>query len=109
MQIVLKVLLAWDPDTQTGSAEGIVGELDAWGMSAEEQARKTLHAHLLLWSKKLSEMRDAIFDGDETKRAKARADFEAHIDTVMCASYRDEGTEWIVEHTCKGVERKAKV
>ena len=103
------MLLAWDPDTQTGSEGGIVGKLDAWGMAAEEQARKTLHAHLLLWSKKLSEMRDAIFDGDETKRKKARADFEAHIDTVMCASYRDEGTEWIVKHMCKGVERKAKV
>jgi hypothetical protein len=86
MQIVLEVLLAWDPDTQTGKEGGIVGKLDAWGMTAEEQARKTLHAHLLLWSKKLSEMRDAIFDGDETKRKKARVDFEAHIDTVMCAS-----------------------
>ena len=103
------MLLAWDPNTQTGSEGGIVGKLDAWGMAAEEQARKTLHAHLLLWSKKLAQMRDAIFDGDETKKEKARADFEAHIDTVMCASYRDEGTEWIVKHTCKGVERKAKV
>ena len=92
MQIVLKVLLAWDPDTQTGSAEGIVGKLDAWGMAAEEQTRKTLHAHLLLWSKRLSKMRNAIFDGDETKREKAKAEFEAHIDTIMSASYRDEDT-----------------
>ena len=109
MQIVLKVLLAWDPDTQTGSAEGIVGELDAWGMAAEEQARKTLHAHLLLWSKRLSKMRDAIFDGDETKREKAKAEFEAHIDTIMSASYCDEDTEWKVTHTCKGDEKPRKV
>ena len=47
MQIILSELLAWDSDKQEGSEDGIVGELDAWGMAVEEQARKTLHSHSL--------------------------------------------------------------
>jgi len=98
MQIILEVLIGWDPDKQKSSEDGIFGELDAWGMTVEEQARKTLHSHWLLWSKKLAKMRNELFDDIEEKRAKAREDFCARVDDVMSASYT--ATEWIVEHKC---------
>jgi len=98
MQIVVEILLGWDSNKQKGTEDGIVGELDAWGMAVEEQCRKTLHAHFLLWSKVLAKMRDDLFNDDEAKQNKARADFCERIDKVMSASYTNDG--WIVEHKC---------
>ena len=98
MQIVLEVLLGWDSKEQRGTEDGIMGELDAWGMAVEEQARKTLHSHWLLWSRRLAKMRDELFSGDKARQIKARADFCAHIDKVMSASYTNDG--WTVEHNC---------
>jgi hypothetical protein len=98
MQIVLEVLLGWDPERQKGSEDGIFGELDAWGMTVEEQARKTLHSHWLLWSKKLAKMRDELFSDDKAKQKEARADFCKRVDMVLSASYTD--SEWEVEHKC---------
>jgi len=98
MQIVLEVLLGWNSKEQRGTEDGIMGELDAWGMAVEEQARKTLHSHWLLWSKRLANMRDEVFSGNKDRQDKARADFCTHIDEVMSASYTDN--EWTVEHKC---------
>ena len=98
MQIILSELLAWDSDKQEGSEDGIVGELDAWGMAVEEQARKTLHSHWLLWSKRLAKMRDELFDDDGNMNETARKNFCARIDQVMSSSYTDN--EWTVEHKC---------
>ena len=98
MQIVLEVLLGWNSKEQKGTEDGIMGELDAWGMAVEEQARKTLHSHWLLWSKRLAKMRDEMFSGNKDRQDKARADFCTHIDEVMSASYTDN--EWTVEHKC---------
>ena len=73
MQIVLEILLGWNSKEQRGTEDGIMGELDAWGMAVEEQARKTLHSHWLLWSKRLAKMRDDLFDDDKAKQTKARS------------------------------------
>jgi len=98
MQIVLEVLLGWNSKEQKGSEDGIMGELDAWGMAVEEQARKTLHSHWLLWSKRLAKMRDELFSGNKDRQDKARADFCTRIDEVVSASYTAD--DWIVEHKC---------
>ena len=98
IQIVLEVLLGWDPSRRKGSEDGIFGELDAWGMTVEEQARKTLHAHWLLWSKKLAKMREDLFKKDGTVNDTAKEAFCAQVDKVMSASYTDN--EWEVEHKC---------
>jgi len=99
MQIVVKILLGWNSKEQRGTEDGIFGELDAWSMTVEEQARKTLHAHLLLWSKRLAKMRYDLFDDDKDKRNKARTDFCDRVNKVMSASYTIDG--WIVEHKCE--------
>ena len=98
MQIVVEILLGWNSKEQRGTEDGIFGELDAWGMAVEEQARKTLHAHLLLWSKRLAKMRDELFSGNKDRQDKARADFCTRIDEVMSSSYTAD--DWIVEHKC---------
>ena len=84
----------------TGSPDGILGEVVAFSLASEEQARKTLHGHFLIWLKLFSEMRDALFDDDPIKREAARAKFYEYIDKVLSASYRGKA-DWIIEHKCR--------
>jgi hypothetical protein len=48
LQLIVAHVLGWDEVTGTGS-HGAFGKLDAYFGAIEEQARKTLHVHFLLW------------------------------------------------------------
>ena len=41
--------------------KGHFGETEAFALSIEEQARKTLHAHLQIWIKNYDTIREKIF------------------------------------------------
>ena len=50
--ITVRHLLGWDNDKKVNIENvGLFGDLDAWTYTVEEQGRKTLHAHFLLWVK----------------------------------------------------------
>jgi len=108
LQIVEEILLGWDPKTQKGSPDGILDEIEAYSRADEEQNRKTLHGHYLIWVKGFSDIRDALFDNDADKREAARAKFYEYINKIMCASYY-KNKDWIIEHECNGETKKAKV
>lgn len=48
---VIKHLFNWDEEKQCSTGKGIFGELIAWCLATEEQGRKTLHGHFLLFVK----------------------------------------------------------
>ena len=108
LQIVEEILLGWDPKTQKGSPDGILDEIEAYSRADEEQNRKTLHGHYLIWVKGFSDIRDALFDNDADKREAARAKFYEYINKIMCASYY-KNKDWIIEHECNGEVKKEKV
>jgi len=108
IQIVEQILLGWDAKTQTGSPDGILDEIVAFSRADEEQARKTLHGHLLVWIKGFADKRHALFDDDAGIREAARAEFYEYIDRVMSSSYRGDA-DWVVEHECNGKTKKEKV
>ena len=95
MQIVLECLIGWDPQTQTCES-GIFGEVEAYGLAVEEQARYTLHAHMILWIKNFSDIRRLLFSRDLKERAAARKEYLSYIGKVLCASY---GKELVLEHS----------
>ena len=51
MDVVTKRLFRWDSATQTAQGTGAFGELLGWTLATEEQGRKTLHGHMLLFVK----------------------------------------------------------
>jgi hypothetical protein len=57
IDLVVKHLFAWDDDEQTSTGMGLFGELLAYCLATEEQGRKSLHGHFLLfirnWAKVL--------------------------------------------------------
>jgi hypothetical protein len=51
MILVVKHLFQWDEPRQKSVGQGLFGELEAWCLATEEQGRKTLHGHFLLFIK----------------------------------------------------------
>lgn len=52
MDIVINDILGWDCENGRGTVDGgLFGDLNAWFLAVEEQGRKTLHGHFLIWTK----------------------------------------------------------
>ncbi|KAG7363678.1 hypothetical protein IV203_027039 [Nitzschia inconspicua] len=50
--IVVEEILGWDQKNNCNKVwYGLFGDLDAWSFAVEEQGRKPLHTHFLLWVK----------------------------------------------------------
>ncbi len=49
MDLVIKHILSWDCNMQSASGVGLFGKVQAWCLATEEQARKTLHGHMLVF------------------------------------------------------------
>ena len=51
LEILISKLICWN-DKECVGKPGIFGETEAYGVAIEEQGRKTLHGHILVWIKK---------------------------------------------------------
>jgi hypothetical protein len=55
IKLIIKHFFNWNTETKSRNGIGLFGEVEAWCLATEEQARKTLHGHFLLfikdWSK----------------------------------------------------------
>ena len=51
MHLVIKHLFNWDIENQKSNGLGLFAEITAWCLATEEQARKNLHGHFLLFVK----------------------------------------------------------
>jgi len=98
MDIVLRCLLNWDSDKKERIGTGIVGDLDGWAQTGEEQGRGSLHAHWQLFTEQLStRVRFELFHRDKLVRDTARKELADYIDNMICASY---GSELDITHAC---------
>ena len=86
IDILINKLIGWDIKQQKGYP-GIFGTPIAYGLPIEEQGRKTLHAHILIWIKDLSTVRNLLFSDDDDIRDKAKNEIIRYVDKVMCSSY----------------------
>ena len=77
IKLVIKHLFAWDEENQCSTGKGIFGELLAWCLATEEQGRKTLHGHFLLfiknWEKVLAKMQKPGTDGYNEAKVSIKA------------------------------------
>eukprot|EP00978_Attheya_sp_CCMP212_P015250 scaffold39271_cov59-Attheya_sp.AAC.3 len=61
LNIVISDILGWDEDQRCSFPHGgAFGKIDAFSGAVEEQGRKTLHCHMLIYIKDLSKLIEAI-------------------------------------------------
>ena len=68
---VIKHLFQWDVDAQESTGQGCFGRVLAWCLATEEQGRKTLHGHFLLFVENWQPlMRDVQMKDDDPRWSK---------------------------------------
>ena len=102
LAITIEHLLGWDVGGRCNNdIEGVFGDVDAWFYAVEEQGRKTLHAHFLIWIKNWSGLLKRLYE--ESTRAAAAAELATYIDEVMQVKLTgDKPLEVAVQHECTG-------
>ena len=63
--------------------EGIFGTLEAYGAAVEEQGRKTLHAHILIYCKGWNSLLQALNSNSKMRKHAAEAEIKKFVDTVI--------------------------
>ena len=70
ISIVIQHVLGWDTEKQCNLENyGMFGDIDAWCHATEEQNRKTLHSHFLIWVTNWQELLRRLHDDDEEEEA----------------------------------------
>ena len=96
MQLVIKHIFGWDEENQKSTGIGLFGELEAWTLATEEQGRKSLHGHFLLfvrnWNKVLTVLqgRQMSMDADEMPYISAVKEAKAFHDNACSAQLFSE-------------------
>jgi hypothetical protein len=97
MSFMWKFVIGWDEKEKCGR-DGIFGKAEAACETDEEQGRKTLHSHWLIWVKDFNFVRNMCYHEDDEVREKARLKLNSYVEKVMCASF---GSKYDVSHVCK--------
>ena len=78
--ITIEELIGWKPNGKK-SNKGLFGDVIAYAMACEEQGRKTLHSHFLLWIKDWTNLLDGL--GDITKREECSNILKQYTKSIM--------------------------
>ena len=87
MEILIECLIGWDMKTGKYTGKGIFGEVIAWGDAAEEQGRKSLHSHMMLYIKDFDRLMTLLWSEDEEIRFRARKQILDYFEKIMGSSY----------------------
>jgi hypothetical protein len=83
--ITVEHLLGQSTNKQSNKEdERLFGDLQRWSHAVEEQGRKTLHTHFLLWSSKWSDLLQRLHNA--STRQEATTKLQDHIDKVLIAA-----------------------
>ena len=88
IQIVINILIGWNEKTKIGT-NGIFGVPLAYADCCEEQARYTLHSHILIWIENFNAVRNLLFHNDEQIRNSAKTELENYFQSIAQASFGD--------------------
>ena len=84
LRITIAHLIGWDETEQKNKpCFGIFGDISGWCYAVEEQGRKTLHAHFLLWVKDWAKLLNGL--SDESLRDTFKKQMEKYVSAVSSA------------------------
>jgi hypothetical protein len=78
-------ILGWDLAKNRKKGVGIFGEPIAIMRANEEQNRRTLHGHFLIWIKNFSKVISNLFHSNTVTREEARAKLSKYVEKVFCS------------------------
>ena len=99
MQIIMECLIGWDFIEKQQKNNGIFGKVLAWCDTTEEQARYTLHSHVLLFIHEFDEVINLLWSEEESVRCAAKSELVEYMKLTMSASYNLLEEDYLHEKT----------
>ena len=89
VEIIIEEVLCWDLQNEQplNNKVGLFGETEAFALSIEEQARKTLHAHLQIWIKNYHHIREQIFRKEQEDKECSNYICDSLDNIASCAFF----------------------
>ena len=98
--LFIEHFLGWDKLEQKSKPEGgAFGEVEAFCAAIEEQGRKTLHGHWIIWLKNWAELLKGLRSEKVAVREQAARELEAYIDSIMSTKLFG-GDETLINVAC---------
>ena len=84
LDIIINDVLAWDIEKEKPKTtnNGLFGQTEAFSASVEEQGRKTLHSHFLIWISEFNEIRDKLHSSNRHIEREATSIITQQLDRV---------------------------
>ena len=87
LDIVMEEVIGWDVDKNCPKKKpGLFGHVKAIARAIEEQGRKTLHAHFILWIEGYDDLQKQMFFGSEKTRRVAAWVMQEYHDHIASAT-----------------------
>jgi hypothetical protein len=81
---MIEHILGWDRKNQISNKNGgAFGVLDAWNTAVEEQGRKTLHSHWILYVKEWSNLLRGLYSKDVRERSRSENELRNYVDSIL--------------------------
>lgn len=83
LDVLFEEAICWDRDNKCPNGKkGLFGEVEGVAYAVEEQGRKTLHCHIILWIKGYSYLKRQMFFGDVHTQAQAKTTMARYCDRI---------------------------
>jgi hypothetical protein len=107
LNIVISDILGWDEENGCSTEEGgAFGKIDAFSGAIEEQGRKTLHVHMLLYIKDLSKLLEGLQEvhprTEQRRHTELKRALKAYVNSVMSTHLHPPPTKCNIsfKHDC---------
>ena len=79
MQIIMECLVGWDFSNNKQGKPGIFGIVKGWSDTTEEQAKFTLHSHVILFIAEFDTLVSLLWSKNDKVRDEAKKELEAYM------------------------------
>jgi len=97
MQIIMECLVGWDFTAKRQGKPGIFGKVLGWSDTTEEQAKFTLHSHVLLFISEFDTLVSLLWSKNEKVRDEAKKELERYMKKTMSSTYNLSEEDYIHE------------
>jgi hypothetical protein len=87
MQIIMECLIGWNFKLKKQTSLGIFGKVFGWCDTTEEQARFTLHSHILLFIALFDALITLLWSNCEKVREEAQKELVEYLKKTMSSTY----------------------
>ena len=104
MQIIMECLVGWDFTAKRQGKPGIFGKVLGWSDTTEEQAKFTLHSHVLLFISEFDTLVSLLWSKNEKVRDEAKKELERYMKKTMSSTYNLSEEDYIHKKPKSSVE-----